>query len=106
MNIWKIKIELESLTSHPDVGVRGIADFGTDSDALQLRRQDIEHRPPVHERSRAQRNWQLVAGPIVVTAYLRLAVRDLNAIKRRHFRRVQIVQRPVESARSHYQESR
>ena len=76
----EIKIELVSLTSHPDVGVRGIADFGTDSDALQLRRQDIKHRPPVHERSRAQRNWQLVASPIVVTAYLRFALWDLNTI--------------------------
>ena len=65
-------------------------------DALQLPREDIEHRLPRDERRRAERNGQRIARSVIVTTYLLLALGYLDPVQRRHFRRREIIERRVD----------
>ena len=64
--------------------------------ALQLPREDIEHRLPRDERRRAERDGQRVARPVVVPTRLRRALRHLDPVQRRHPGRGEIVEGRVD----------
>ena len=65
-------------------------------DALQFPREDVEHRLARDERGRAERDGQRVARPVVVPARLPRALRDADAVQRRHPGRGELVERGVD----------
>ena len=76
--------------------MRRVTHPSSDRDALQLARQDIEHRPARDERGRAERDGQHVTRPVVVAARLPCALRHVDRIERRHFGRREVVQRGID----------
>jgi hypothetical protein len=81
---------------HPLVRMGRIAHSRACRDALQLPREDIEHRLARDERRRAERDGQRVARAVVVTTCLRRALRYLDPVQRRHSGRREIVERRVD----------
>ena len=78
--------------SHPDVWVGSVLDFGTNCEALQVGREDVKHDFARDKRSRAKRNLELVASPIVVSTDLVRALGYSDTIKGGDLWRVEIVQ--------------
>ena len=76
--------------------MRSVSHAGPDGNALQLRRQNVEHGLAIYERSRAERDGKLITGPIVIPNDLWVALRDLNAIQRCHPWWVEVVQGGVD----------
>ena len=80
---------------HPNVWVRRVAHPSADGNALQLARQDVEHRLSRNKRGRGERDGQHVARAIVVAAGLVRALRDMDRIQTRYLGRGEVIERGV-----------
>ena len=81
---------------HPFVWVGGIAHPRAYGDALQVTREDIEHRLSRDERRSAERDGQHVTRSVIVATCLFRALRHLDPVQGRHFGRGEIVERRVD----------
>lgn len=77
---------------HPNVRVRSVADLCAHGNALQLRRQDVEHRPARYKHSCAEGNSQFIARSIVIHEFLLGTLGHLDAIERGDLWRRELVQ--------------
>ena len=73
-----------------------IAHSRAHGDALQVAREDVEHRLARDERGRAERDGQLVACAVVVAARLLRALWHNHRVEGRHAGRGKVVERGVD----------
>lgn len=73
-----------------------VSDLASDGQALQLRRQDIEHGSPRNKRGGTQGNFKFIRGAIVISDDLALAPRYLHRVKGGNLGRREVVQGGVD----------
>ena len=76
--------------------MRCVPDLAPDSQALQLRRQDLEHGNTGDERSGAQGNLKFIRGAVVISDDLVFPLRHFHCIKGGDLRRREVVQGSVD----------
>ena len=76
--------------------MRCVSDLAPDSQALQLRRQDLEHGKARDKRSGTQRDLKFIRGAIVVSDDLVFSLRHLDRVKGGDPGRREVVQGSVD----------
>ena len=75
--------------------MRRVSDFASDSQALQLWRQDLEHGNAGNERSGTQGDLKFIRGAVVISDNLAFSLRHFHRIKGGDLGRREVVQGSV-----------
>lgn len=77
---------------HPDVRVRRILDFASDSKALQFLGENVEHGGSRDESGGAEWDFEFIASSVIVSESLRIAAGNVERIESGDFRWGEIVE--------------